>query len=58
MDDLHGFAAGSLKRSTPDLMSPNDFNEAPLQHRRIQRALTVDRDGFVVERNFTRQLFM
>ena len=58
MNKLNGIASDLLESRPPDFMTSNDFHEAPLEHRHIQRSVAVNRHGFIVERSVACNLRM
>src|ERR1700730_1696821 len=58
MNDLGGLAADGVKSRAPDLVTPDDFKQAPCQHVHVQRAPPVDGHSFVIESTVARHLPM
>ena len=58
MNNLDGFATNNFKGRAPDVMPSNNFKQAPLQRRQIERAVPVYSHSLVVERNVTCHLPM
>ncbi len=55
---LYKLVSYDVKSRPPDLMAPNDFKQAPLDHCYIERSLAADRYGLVIERYVARHLPM
>src|SRR5579872_3290937 len=55
-DHLNRLAVHNAEVGSPRFMSANHFGERTLQNCRVERACFINRNGFVVERDFGDQL--